>query len=763
MSNTRRDSDSQRKATTQRRATQSLQLSQVNAERDKGAAAEAWRIILQAPDVVESQNHSIPVDTYCDYNTQNYNNAMEWDNDPDWVAVQEEGNVDNNLTKALKEIRYIYRDFCTRRDRMQISNKHWAPQLDEMVDAYMDFCCRVKAGNLREGEEDATAMVLEVIDVFAMDSNDSLKRVKRKEDILQEREDAGEDLPAASKECIDCQTAGEDYFVSWAETAKWDERGWESLQLPQGDPSAPPENFWADSGCEEKWQNMDEKKTAKETLKFFENGWFVLLCRHMIMILACNMVRSSKLYQYPLALLAIYMIAKKEERERNREGPPKGKLANAYDMHCKFSKHIKCSPLKLIAKWSKYLPVIGTMHGYAHNWQCQLLFLMLYIIGIGIEDGKSISKFIYYQDLQPYSNISKFIYGNYKQALSIVQEAPVLQQSMLDAGINSPNVFFKWLMEEGEYLQSLSWTLLKETLESEYYLRLEALKACQDHLQKARKAWLSFLPGVHVHALEEKLAIQICWSEGSEKWEEAKKAVKEIAYRKALDKLEGLLVAQVFEMSCLNVMGTGYKLWKHIANTMKIHSKTISAAIIFVRKRLNMFTFQSSIFCKMQERKWATPGNQLIMTRFFKLIRTEEEICRLHMEIQRLITHMFDKEDLILNKAEDMELENPGLVLQLRSYWNEQGKFNKLHHRHLFAIKKLPGFQPENIHYFRQGTHVSQEDTSMGPESLRGHADARAEPDESAEPWVEDEDGGDEEDEILLDSADAVMNLTVDE
>ena len=52
--------------------------------------------------------------------------------------------------------------------------------------------------------------------------------------------------------------------------------------------------------------------------------------------------------------------------------------------------------------------------------------------------------------------------------------------------------------------------------------------------------------------------------EGSEKWHAAKKTVKEVAYRKALDKLEGLLVARMFEMTRLNVAGTGAFLSSHL-------------------------------------------------------------------------------------------------------------------------------------------------------------------------------------------------------
>ncbi|KAF9060672.1 hypothetical protein BDP27DRAFT_1429783 [Rhodocollybia butyracea] len=933
----RGDADTQHKSPTRRGATQSLRLSQVNRERKKGAAADARRLILQTPDIFEQQDYHLPVDEHHDYNMQNYQDGpdlAEWDDDPDWVALGDNGEPEDDVTKAMKEMRHSYRDFRTRRDRTQTSNEHWAPQLDGMVHAYMDFCLREKSGGQEEEEAGAASIMIEVIDIFgtefkhipsshdkwqseslvrsgiiptaplvhnkgvtirtvnlyhklfvrcprlgvqsfakslcdleemafrpylstelytafdvylsilrevrkrtklslgrsgrewrllnacpscqyrlkednkqdvrmlmAMDGNDSLKRVEHKEDVLQEREDAGEDLPEASKERIDRRTAGEEFFVSRAETSKWDEGNWGSLQLPQGDDVSPTDTFWGDSGCEEKWQNMDEKKTAKESSKFFENGWFVLLCCHMVMMLACDMVKSGELYQYPLVLLAIYLSAEKEERERNWEGPPEGKLGNAYDIHCS-SRSIFGAALS--RRWLN-----GQGVGIEDGEVCERYFSISNGLAAitrhqsAFHRRQAISEFVYYQDLQTYSNISKFIYGNYKQALSITRRTNALRHSMLKAGITSPKVFFEWLAEEGEYLQSLSRTPPKETLECEYYLKLEALQACQDHLHKAQKAWLSFAPGIRdqtntletkrrnkeenkrklladVHCLEEVLEVRERWLEGSEKWEEAKKAAKETTYRKALDKLEGLLVARVFEMSRLNVAGTGYKLRKHIANAMKICSKSISAAIIAYNDAATSLTPpRPTLKCEealefiylsefdilrnaredVRERPWATPGNRLIMTEFFKLIRAEEEIGRLHLEIQRLITHMFDEEELILDKAEAVELEDPGLALQLRSYWNERGKFNELHRRHLFAIKKLPGFQPENLQYFRRGTHVSQEDASMSSERSDRTAGVEAEPDE---PWAEDEDGGEDDDEILG-LVDTVMNLTVDD
>lgn len=145
------------------------------------------------------------------------------------------------------------------------------------------------------------------------------------------------------------------------------------------------------------------------------------------------------------------------------------------------------------------------MHGYAHERLFQLLFLMLYIVGCGLEDGEgnerffnvsnalasitrhqstfhhqqATAEFFYYKDIETYANISCFLYGNYKQKLGITSTCDALSTSMKNAGITSPQVFYDWLVEEGKYLCNLCRMPPQETVEMEYYLRLVALEACQ--------------------------------------------------------------------------------------------------------------------------------------------------------------------------------------------------------------------------------------------------------------------------------------------
>lgn len=310
------------------------------------------------------------------------------------------------------------------------------------------------------------------------------------------------------------------------------------------------------------------------------------------------------------------MSAEKEDRVKNGEGRPKGSLAVGYDIACKFSKTLSRSPLKGLAQWSGYLPVVGTMHGYGHERLCQLMFLMLYIVGCGLEDAEgteryfnvtnalapitrhqsefhrrqSIAEFLYCKDTETYANISKFIHNNYKQALNIISTRDALRTSMKSAGVTSPQVFYDWLTEESEYLRNLCSTPPQETVKMEYYLKLDALHSCQSRLTKIRQGFIAYIPGkrdsggtyerkhrneeenerkliADVQALEACLDIQTRWTVGGDEWVKAKREVKEVEYRKTLDKLECLLIARMFEMSRLNVSGTGEPLTSFVSFT----------------------------------------------------------------------------------------------------------------------------------------------------------------------------------------------------
>ena len=74
---------------------------------------------------------------------------------------------------------------------------------------------------------------------------------------------------------------------------------------------------------------------------------------------------------------------------------------------------------------------------------------------------------------------------------------------------------------------------------------------------------------------------------------------------------------------------------------------------------------------------------------------------------------MHNEEEKICGKAVEVEKEDPAFALQLRLYWGEHLQYNNLHWRHLFAIRKLKGYDCRNNYYFTPGTHVAMKDTVM--------------------------------------------------
>lgn len=63
----------------------------------------------------------------------------------------------------------------------------------------------------------------------------------------------------------------------------------------------------------------------------------------------------------------------------------------------------------------------------------------------------------------------KFLYGNYKQALSILETRPTVNAALSKVGAIDGVVVEGWLREEETYLRGLSKEPLEETLEMEYY------------------------------------------------------------------------------------------------------------------------------------------------------------------------------------------------------------------------------------------------------------------------------------------------------
>jgi hypothetical protein len=183
---------------------------------------------------------------------------------------------------------------------------------------------------------------------------------------------------------------------------------------------------------------------------------------------------------------------------------------------------------------------------------------------------------------------------------------------MQELGVHSRDEFEAWQAKEKAHLRTLSKEPAEETLEMEYYQKLVNLQdaeyvppffmpSCSPLMRRCRER-VATIVGVEplfvpvqnaagygeavkatqrletqrrhalelqakalfaVQDLEVRLAVAERWAPGDGKWEEVAAMVSSRRYRRALDDLQGLIIAWMFELAKCNMSGTGESFFFH--------------------------------------------------------------------------------------------------------------------------------------------------------------------------------------------------------
>jgi len=80
------------------------------------------------------------------------------------------------------------------------------------------------------------------------------------------------------------------------------------------------------------------------------------------------------------------------------------------------------------------------------------------------------------------------------------------------------------------------------------------------------------------------------------------------------------------------------------------------------------------------------------MDQHFQIIRAEEEITCLNIEICRVITHLRDEEKFLHAHEDNLWPRDSALAHQLCRYWLQRGCFNALHQEWFCQLGSMPGF-----------------------------------------------------------------------
>ncbi|KAI6027836.1 hypothetical protein BKA83DRAFT_4471322 [Pisolithus microcarpus] len=568
--------------------------------------------------------------------------------------------------------------------------------------------------------------------LYAMDGNDSLKRVIRRlpDEIEGSHPPLSHDLPTGQV-LTSSRYLSREFVNRFAVAGSTD-------PFSDEDSDANP--------CAGRWKNMDDAKTRKVWGVYDETGIFLAVCRHGTCLLIADMVQSGECTKYPLAVVSKLMTAFGDG------------LGGGYDIRCRFQTTIARSTLGPQAQVLNHTCLVGAFHGHAHCRLCQLSHLALYMEGLGLEDletcertfsksnalastvryatafhrQQAINTYFEHNDhFEVYANLTNFLFDNYKQALTIIHDSKTILPSLKhDLSINDDSIFYKWLEEEKEYLEGLSHEPPEETLHMEYWQRLGKFEASRvtrrnetvrRHVQENYDKDL-----LVVQELEHKLNISRRWVPEDKEWQNAVEAslptagrlVANREYCRALDNLESLVVARLFELTKMNRAGTGYKLRKHIAKALQTRSAAIKVALdrynkcaLVVQPPCQMLRWEEVVEYAfladfdllrdtredISQRPWVHPTARFALDTFFKMRRAEEEIARLNIEIRRVITYICDEECFLRTCEKKISNIHPALAHQVSRCCNFHSQFNGFHLKCLHDIAMLPGFSG-NLH-----------------------------------------------------------------
>ncbi|KAJ6448466.1 hypothetical protein C8R45DRAFT_763952, partial [Mycena sanguinolenta] len=95
----------------------------------------------------------------------------------------------------------------------------------------------------------------------------------------------------------------------------------------------------------------------------------------------------------------------------------------------------------------------------------------------------------------------------------------------------------------------------------------------------------------------------------------------------------------------------------------------------------------------IRDERWAKPAGRAAMDQHYKLLRAEEEIERLNIEIRRLVTYMRDEEAFLsCEEGRLREDGREGMAVQVGLLRAERGRFTSLHMARLVKLSKEAGF-----------------------------------------------------------------------
>ncbi|KAJ3567963.1 hypothetical protein NP233_g6025 [Leucocoprinus birnbaumii] len=493
-----------------------------------------------------------------------------------------------------------------------------------------------------EGED---SLVFDML--VTMDSNDSLKRVLRR----QTTYDMEGNPNHQSVEVPDSHEVSGDYYLSHERVDMWvKDRIQQGLSMHKKDGE--------DTPCATRWTNMVNKMTARMWSVFDKTGIFLALCHHGFALVVADMVWSGEMAKYPLAVVEALLDAFGS------------KLGGGYDIGCKFKATLAKSRWVNVQSLSSTqpssTPSTATLTTASVNYQT----LQHMSRALDLKILKDL--------LDTAQNLSEFLVKNYWQALAIISGEKDLETRMAARDIANRNIFQQWLEEEQIYLTGLTHEPAEEMLAMQYYDALNELKERREVLTALTTPRLVnyMTPGSGMSGTVPVLLHPPTNSAANGK-KLRYKLRKHIA--KALS-------------SRSQAISNALKHYNTAAIAMTPKRPTLTWRQVVDYAFIADFDLLRDSRQDIRQKPWAQPANRVLMNTHFKIEQAHEEIKRLNIEIWCVITHMDHEEAFLRAKEAEVKVDDPSLACQIAKYRLIRTGFYPLHHRCFEKLATLPLF-----------------------------------------------------------------------
>ncbi|KAK7022809.1 hypothetical protein VNI00_016936 [Paramarasmius palmivorus] len=506
--------------------------------------------------------------------------------------------------------------------------------------------------------------------------------------------------------------------------------------------------------CVDRWRNAGPESRKKMFAFFAVSGVFLAVCRHGHLLAMCDMRKSGELMKYPLAIVdrlmedfgldlcvaydimcAFFKTMRRSELVGNKivkmrlKGVVPAFHGHAHNRKCQLSWH----PLYILGV------------GLEDFEECERAFsrsnhlASITRLATWFHRRQAILEHFYFNDEDKHASIGNFIYQSYRRALRRLQEdKPVYGALLKQQGLSSETCE-ELLKAEREHFENRVFPEPPEMAEAiEYAELLEHFWETKAKAETAHEAYLAMtrdrntLPeqrtALHTRdqtaysrfktAQEELLRFEDehprdRWTRESSEYQDALKHKVNRKYRRALENLERVVVQRLFELTKLNMSSVGYKQRDKITHALRARSEAIRKALLAYNaialqmqprkptlawhEVISMVTLAEFDLLKdthldLSNTPWADIHKREAVRLHFSILRAQEEIIRLNVELKRLITFMIDDHaDYQLAIQRLMECDRP-LAEELRRRSEYQSRLHTRIAERLVQTSELPGF-----------------------------------------------------------------------